>query len=135
MTLEEETVRKVVSKYLEKNRLHFKLSKGAGPDIIKEGGIVLEVKGSRVKDDLPGTLKQLTNYAFSYANLELAIPVAVLSLQFIYALFGIEAGIHFYTLGRQRSKNCLNSSLLLFTAPLRSTRPSRSFTSRYEYRL
>ncbi|MCJ7743189.1 MAG: hypothetical protein MUO99_01335 [Dehalococcoidales bacterium] len=103
MIIEEETVRKVIIKYLEKNQAHFKLTKGAGPDIIKEGGIALEVKGSRVKNDLSGALKQLTGYAFAYAELELAIPIDTLSLGFIYSLFGIEAGVHFYSLGRQRS--------------------------------
>lgn len=103
MAIREETVRKVIINYLRKSYLRFRITKGAGPDILKEGGIALEVKGSKAKDDLAGVLKQLTRYAFSYADLELAIPIDILSLSFIYSLFGIEASIYFYTLGRQRS--------------------------------
>lgn len=98
--MEEKTVKKVIIAYLKMQNQRFKLTKGAAPDILKDG-IALEIKGS--KFDKPPVLKQLIGYAFSYADLEIALPYDAITLDFIYALWCIECSIKSFALGRQRS--------------------------------
>lgn len=97
--MREETVKKVIVAHLKMQNQRCKLTKGAAPDILKDG-VALEIKGS--KFDKPPVLKQLTGYAFSYADLEIALPYDALSLDFLYALWCIECSIKSFALGRQR---------------------------------
>lgn len=97
--MDEDTVRKVMTTLLKEQGQRFKPMSGAGPDVLKEDGTALEIKGSQV---LPKTLVQLTKYAFTHSDLELALPYDALKLDFIYGLWVIEHAIARRTIGRER---------------------------------
>jgi len=97
--MDENTVRKVMTTFLKEQGHRFNPMSGAGPDILKEDGTAIEIKGSRV---LTKTLVQLTKYAFTHSNLELALPYDALKLDFIYGLWVIEHAIANRTVGRER---------------------------------
>lgn len=97
--MDENTVRKVMIAFLKEQRQRFKPMSGAGPDILKEDGTAIEIKGSRV---LRATLEQLTRYAFTHSDLELALPYDALELDFVYGLWVIEHAIARRTTGRER---------------------------------
>lgn len=100
--MQEGLVRKVVAQYLKENSERFRLQTGSGPDILKEGGAVIEVKGTQFTGGLGEVLKQLAVYAFSHADLELALPYDAISLELIHGLLVIENAIAFRTPGRER---------------------------------
>ena len=97
--MDEDTVRKVLVAFLEQQGQRFKPMRGAGPDILKEDGTAIEVKGSR----LPArTLEQLAGYAFTHRNLEFALPYDALGLVFIYGLWVVEHAIARRSPGTER---------------------------------
>lgn len=97
--MDENTVRKVMTIFLKEQGQRFKPMSGAGPDILKEDGVAIEIKGSRV---LSKALEQLTRYAFTHSDLALALPYDALKLDFIYGLWVIEHAIARRTTGRDR---------------------------------
>lgn len=96
--MDENTVREVIIAFLKEQRQRFKPTSGAGPDILKEDGTAIEIKGSRTQRR---TLEQLTRYAFTHSDLELALPYDALELDFIYGLLVIEHAIARRTTGRE----------------------------------
>ncbi len=97
--MDENTVRRVMIAFLKEERQRFKPMGGAGPDILKEDGTAIEIKGSRVPQR---TLDQLTRYAFTHSDLELALPYDALEPVFVYGLWVIEHAIARRTIGRER---------------------------------
>lgn len=97
--MDENTVRNVMTIFLKEQGQRFKPMSGAGPDILKEDGVAIEIKGSQV---LSKALEQLTRYAFTHSDLELALPYDALKLDFIYGLWTIEHAIARRTIGRER---------------------------------
>jgi hypothetical protein len=97
--MDENTVRRVMIAFLEEQRQRFKPMGGAGPDILKEDGTAIEIKGSRVPQR---TLEQLTRYAFTHSDIELALPYDALEPDFVYGLWVIEHAIARRTTGRER---------------------------------
>jgi len=77
--MEEKTVRKIMSRYFEINQIKAIPTRGAGPDFL-EVGKAIELKGSGVRGArFNPALSQFTKYAFKYSNLEVALPIDVLS--------------------------------------------------------
>lgn len=97
--MKENTVRKVIIAFLREQRQRFTPTQGAGPDILKEDGTAIEIKGSGVGR---GTLAQLTKYAFTHSDLEFALPYDAAGLDLIYGLWVIEHAIARRTTGRER---------------------------------
>lgn len=94
--MDEKTVKQVIKRYLSERGLKFSISKEkeAGPDILIDG-VALETKGDSF--DIKSALKQFTKYAFKYANLEVAFPTDVVTIELLYALYVIESAIKYRT--------------------------------------
>jgi len=88
--MEEKVACHVVSKYLEKCQVRFKMRKAneAGPDILVDG-VAVEVKGSNLNER--ETLIQLARYSSEYAGLTFAFPLNKLTLSLLYSLYYLEA--------------------------------------------
>ncbi len=97
--MDENTVRRIMIAFLEEQRQRFKPTVGAGPDILKEDGTAIEIKGSQLPQR---TIGQLTRYAFTHSDLELALPYDALVPDFVYRLLVIEHAIARRTVGRER---------------------------------
>ena len=77
--MEEKTVRKIMSRYFEIKQIKAIPTQGAGPDFL-EAGKAIEIKGSGARGArFNPALTQFAKYAFKYSNLEVALPIDVLS--------------------------------------------------------
>lgn len=77
--MEEKTVKRIMSKYFEIKKIKAIPTRGAGPDFL-EAGKAIEVKGSGVKGArFNVAISQYAKYAFKYSDLEVAVPIDVLS--------------------------------------------------------
>lgn len=102
--MKEGQLKKVMTKYFEIKREAFKVQKGPGPDILKEG-TALEIKGSIFK--VPQALGQLTRYALNYGGLEVAFPLHTLDLpqafSFLCGLWLLEKAIQYKNIMGQKN--------------------------------
>jgi len=99
--MDEKTVRQVIAKYLSEigTRFTVQKEKEAGPDILING-IALETKGDSF--DTKHALDQFTKYAFKYAELQIALPIEALSIDFLYSLYVLECIVKRRTPARSR---------------------------------
>jgi len=81
--MKEEVVRQVMRKYFASKSIKTIPSKGAGPDLLRDGKAV-EVKGS--KYDFKRMLTQLKDYAYKFSEVSLVLPYDGLTLERIERL-------------------------------------------------
>lgn len=71
--------------------MKFYPQKGAGPDLLLEGGGVVEVKGTNF--DIRKAFEQFIRYPLTYLTLEIALPIDALELKTLYTLNLIEKSL------------------------------------------
>lgn len=89
--LKEMEVRKVIQKFLTNQKVKYYAQKGAGPDLLLEGGVAVEIKGKNFK--LRRGVEQFIRYPLTHPKLEVAISTNTLDVRTLFALHIIEKSL------------------------------------------